>query len=405
MSAAASRGEAEREMAYLQALNPGATPTLRPKMLELKRPVLAEDHVQRVADLDEKIYARGVAVDRDKLLALGRQRFGELLAADRAARTERVIGTRCDLSSFPSTYLALAQGGAQVTAVPAPTIHEQYQGIGKELDRARQVSGCVDLWKLSSEPRAVRYVYAFRDIFELLVFGQSLFTWIEDDSRIHHKFFRGDSGEKVHYFEQWLPALKGPHHRVLFRNSTAALLFWLAGEQSPLPDARDLAKEWFGVRAPSPKQINFAAALFDGFLLDHKGWNLWQHVGRATRTLPDRVLLECWSSQMQKRFRRIDVFHRQVAGFFLKPVRDHHEFEPARHRAFVNATLDQLLNSVSALAALTIEENSPADSAPVAARFRDWILCTGKPKPQLPERIAAKLEATFTGSRFKIEIE
>jgi hypothetical protein len=105
------------------------------------------------------------------------------------------------------------------------------------------------------------------------------------------------------------------------------------------------------------------------------------------------------------RFRKVDAFHRQLAASFWRPVTAHSVFEPARHRAFINATLNQLRNCVSALIALTIEENSPVDAAPVAARFRDWILCTGKPKQQLVERIAGKLEATFSGSMFTLETE
>jgi hypothetical protein len=88
-------------MALMRDLNHGFAATKLPS-LELREPCLPDDHAQGVAILDQKIYERGVAVDRDQVLKLGRERFAQLLAADRAARTERIVGTRCDLTSFAS---------------------------------------------------------------------------------------------------------------------------------------------------------------------------------------------------------------------------------------------------------------------------------------------------------------
>jgi hypothetical protein len=373
----------------------------------LRAPQLDDDHAHRVATLTQKIYERGVAVDRDKLLSLGKQRFDELLAADRVARSERVIGTRCDLTSFASVFLAFAQAGAlQNLTVKPPTMHQQLSGMSTQLDEARQVESFRDLWKFfRSEPRAVRAVYAFNDLFETLVFGQSLFTWIDDDGRVHHNFFARGSSDKARLFDAWLAALKGAHYRVKITNALPAVVFWLSRETSEPPEARDLAKDWFGVRLPSQQQITFARALLEGWLLNHKDWMLWEFVGRATRTLPDKALLEHCSEQLRERFRSIDVFHRRVASSFFRPVTVHSVFEPTRHRAFVNATLDQLLNCVSDVCALTIEENSPRDAACVVAKFRDSVLSSGKAKPQLVERIGAKLKATFPSSTLKLEIE
>jgi len=179
-------------------------------------------------------------------------------------------------------------------------------------------------------------------------------------------------------------------------------VFWLARETGETPEARDLAKDFFQVRAPSIEQIKFAAAMFDGFLMGLKGWNLWPHVGRATRSLPDQMLLQSSLDRLRDPYRKVVAFHQQLEASFVRPVTDHGEFEPARHRAFVNATFDQLLNSVSDVVASTIEENSPSDAACVVAKFRDSILCSGKAKAQLVERIAAKLKATFQSSMFKI---
>jgi hypothetical protein len=259
-------------MALMRDLNGAGFSSTKPQPLQLREPRLHDDHAQRVANLDQEIYERGVAIDRDKLLSLGRERFARLLECDRAARTERVIGTRCDLTSFASVFFAFAQAGAlQHATVKAPTMHEQLCGLDVELEQARAITDFVDLWKFSSsEPRAVRAVYAFNDVFESLVFAQSLFTSIDDDCRVHHKFFSRGSGDKARLFDSCLPALKGAHHRVLLRNSTAALVFWLSQETGAPPEARDLARYFFQVRAPSIEQIKFAAALLEGFLLNHK---------------------------------------------------------------------------------------------------------------------------------------
>jgi hypothetical protein len=290
--------------------------------------------------------------------------------------------------------------------VPRRTATEQLTGAGAERDEVHKVEGFFDLWKFyGSEPRAVRYVYAFHDQFAKLAFGQSLFTWIEDSGRVHCQFFCGSSGDKIRYFEAWLPALKGTHYHVKITNALQSVVFWLAGEESEPPDGRDWAREWFGVRVPQPDQLQLAQAVLNGFALGLKDWILWQHVGRGIRRPPDRFALNTWHQQLRKRYRGIDNFHRDITAFFWKPIGDHREFEPAKHRQFINRSIDRLLNCVSAVAALTIEENSPVDAAPVAARFQDWILCTGKPKAQLVERIGKKLSAAFPGATFKVEIE
>jgi hypothetical protein len=405
--AAASSEAAGRDAALMRDLNHGAALSLKRQHMQLRQPRLPSDHAQRVADLAHKIYERGVAFDKAKLLSLGKMRFARLLKADREARSERVIGTRCDLSSFDSVYFAFAQAGAlQLLPVPAPTTLEEYAGTATAAEEAREIEGFGDLWKFNaSEPRAIRAVYVFRALFEALIFGQSVFSWLEDDGRVHHPFFARGSGDKARLFAPWLPALQGAHYRINVTNALPALVFWLAGEYTPPPEPHDLAQEFFGVRVPSPEQITFAGAVLDGWLLNYKDWQLWQHVGRATRNIPDKTLLERHAEELRERFRKVAVWHRQLAASFLRPVTDHSEFQPARHREFLDATLAQLRDCVSALAALTVEENSPPDATPVVARFQDSVLCSGKPKSQLAERIVAKLQGAFAGANFKLETE
>lgn len=402
----ASREAVGREMALLRDLNGGFAQPKQPPP-QLRQPCLPHDHAQRVTALSQNIYERGVAVDRAKVLSLGRMRFARLLAAEREARTERVIGTRCDLTSFASVLFAMSQAGAlRQLPVPVPTMTEQLCGQDTQLDGARKIDGFTDLWKLcGTEPRAIRAVYAFRDLFEACVFGESLYTWIEENGRVYHKFFCGASNDKTHLFRAWLPALTGAHYRATITDALPTLIFWLAGETSAPPQPHDLAREWFGVRLPTPAQITFARALLEGWLLGHKDWALWEHVGRATRTLPDKSLLERCTEQLRASYRKVVVFHQQLAASFFKRIGDHSEFEPVRHGQFLSATLGQLLNCISAVAAMCVTENSPANAAPVVARFRDWILCSGKAKPQLAERITSKLTAAFPGSAFTVAIE
>jgi hypothetical protein len=117
LGSGASKEAGGREMALLRDLNGGyAQPQQQPP--QLRAPRLHGDHAQRIAKLDEEIYERGIAVDRERRLSLGKQRFKQLLAAERLARSERAIGTRCDLTSFASVLFALSQqGGAGGTGV------------------------------------------------------------------------------------------------------------------------------------------------------------------------------------------------------------------------------------------------------------------------------------------------
>jgi hypothetical protein len=53
-------------MALIRDLNRGFSSPKQPPP-QLREPRLSDDHAQRVANLDQKIYERGVAVSKDKL--------------------------------------------------------------------------------------------------------------------------------------------------------------------------------------------------------------------------------------------------------------------------------------------------------------------------------------------------
>jgi hypothetical protein len=214
----------------IRALNRPAT-QIKPQLV-LKEPQLPHDFAQQVGALDQQTYRKGIAVSRERLESLGKARFQQLLAADREARREqRVIGIRTDLTGWPSVcYAFLSTGALDQVPVPPRQGFEQAVGTNRELDEIRHVGAFADLWKaMGAQPRAVQRIYEFRDIFNSLVFGQSMLERLSDDGRVRSKFFCGGSGMKVRYFKDWLPALQGEYHRIILTTHLQAVVFWLAG--------------------------------------------------------------------------------------------------------------------------------------------------------------------------------
>src|SRR5262245_47431206 len=97
VTAAGSREAAERESAYLQALSPPRMKNPGPPVL--KKPVLPGDFQIRLDKLDRQIHERGVAIDRERLLSLGKEQFVDLLVRDHAARAiQRAVGSHTDFT-------------------------------------------------------------------------------------------------------------------------------------------------------------------------------------------------------------------------------------------------------------------------------------------------------------------
>ena len=249
----------------------------------------------------------------------------------------------------------------------------------------------------------MRDVLAFHDAFESLVFGQSIAEQLSSDGRLRSRFFCGGTGEKV---DDWLGALQGPHFKVALVDPLGPLFAWLAGESTPLPLPAEFAHECYNNRSLSPEQIKVARAVLDGFVLDYRGWALWDYVGRRTRTALDEGLLETWRKELSKRFRAIAEFHEVLRYSFNKPVtrfgESYLKFDAGAHRAFIDGMVAKLLQAVSLLAAQAVQETHT-----VVARFCDSLLVEGEPKQTavLIERIADKLNAAFAGADFNIVIE
>jgi hypothetical protein len=407
----ASREAAEREAAYLQSLNAPAAQNIPPP--SLRQPIVPSGFVEAVDAFDEDVFSRGVGIDRERLLAIGKERFEQLLLLDREARAiQRVIGTNTDLTSWFAVMQAFALKGAlSASAVPGLKIKDQFSRRGADRERAAKIERFEQLWKASQEPQSVRAVYRFHDAFASLVFGQSLLERTEDDGRVRSHFFCGGKGKRVRFFRHWLGALQGSHFSVTLVDPISQLIAWLANERTAIPTAEDLAKDFFGVRVPSVHQQRTAEAAFHAFVLGHSAsWDTWSFIGNKTRAQPDIHVVEFWRMELVKRYPRIQSFHDELRAAFYKPVsgRDsaHFQLDESAFRQFIDHSMRMLLNRLSALVAIAIEETLPQS---VCARFEDFILCqsTSKTKHRatLDAKIFAKLQQAFPNSSFDFRIE
>src|SRR5262249_55949611 len=160
--------------------------------------------------------------------------------------------------------------------------------------------------------------------------------------------------------------------------------------------------------APSAQQIRIAQAVWHGFALGYRPqWDLWNFVGRETRTANDVVVVERWQETLGKRWPRIKIWHRDLLhAFHNRPVSEgYFKLDERGHRLFIDASVRKLCNRVSALVAMAIEETLPCS---VLARFHDWTLCAAsktKHKATLDARIYERLQTAFPNSNFKFSIE
>lgn len=399
----AARIASHEQMAYDAGL--GRPRVTQPELPPIKAPELPPDFGQRIAELDDAIYCKGVALDRDKLVALGKERFSGLLAADRKAPRGR-SGSGIDLTSFESVQYALQ--AFEASSIPARKMSEQLAGSGKEREQVRLITGWPDLWKATHERQEViEDLYSFHDLFESLVFGQSLLERVSPDGRLRSHFFCGAKGRKVELFKQWLAVVQGSLVSVTLRDALWHVVSWLAGEKSESPEPVELARDFFGVRSPSLPQVRLTQALLEGFLLDYTGWPLWEQVGRATRSMPEEGRLSAWRAALARRYGRVTDFHAAVRATFYRDVgygfERHNEFESVRHRAFLDATVQALLAQASALLALGIEE---IFAGSVIAWFQGSVLLEGEHKPKDKSvSIGRQLAAAFPGFTFELEVK
>jgi hypothetical protein len=280
---------------------------------------------------------------------------------------------------------------------------EQIAGAALDREEAAKIEGFRDLWKVQQDRATVRNVYAFHDCFASLVFGQSLSSSAVEDGRVRSHLFCGGTGAKVALFNRWLGALDGAHFSVRIDNSLFGVLAWLCHEQTPC-DTKELARDWFNMRAPSAIQLAIAQAVFEGFLLGKNSWAFWEHVGDTTRAAIDHNTLEVWRTELAKRYSAITMFHDTLRSYFLREVSSHghghQQFEAAAHRRYVDREAHRLVNRASQIAAQVVEETAQGS---LVARFENQLLCEGKAVSA--EEISERLAAAFSGTHFNVEVQ
>jgi hypothetical protein len=394
--AAAVKEASQREMEMLRAMNPPRPRDLGPP--PVAEPLLAPDFAEQAAAIDNKIAERGVAINRDRLLEQGRQRFDDLLLLDHRTRSlERVLFN--DLTSWPAVAHSFMSATTFRANVPPRRIKEQFAGLGEDREQASKINGWEDLWKLyPQEPESVRNVYDFRDAFDRLVFGMSLLDRLSKDGRVRSSLFAGGKGRKVQLFADWLSVLEGPHFTVTLAHPLFAIVSWLAQERTPLAESTTLAFDWLGKRAPAPSQLRLCEAVVTGFLRGYHSWQLWDFVGRRSRRPLDLNVLELWRKDLSARYPRISRFHDDVRAFFFKPGgAGAYQFDAKGYRLFIDRQMRTLLKTVSLLIAQAME-------GACVARFTDgWVLCQGTKPKSLPT-IERKLTAAFPRATFNVAI-
>jgi len=395
----ASRVAAAEQMEYDRAL--GRPPMPQPVLPVIKEPIVFQDFADQVAALDQKIFARGVPVNADKLLSLGRARFQTLLELDRKARSWQKIA---DFTRFDSVQDGLQ--AFEAASVPRRKSSEEASGDGQEKDQVRPIHDWSDLWKTGEREELLNDVYCFHDGFESLCLAHDMVEHLSKDGRARSRFFAGRQTPATKYLDDWLSVI-GPLSRVTLAQPIWSIVSWLADETSEAPTPASVAQDCFNVRAPNDKQLRTAQAVLDGFLLDYDGWYLWEFFGRATRTIREVDTLSAWRARLAKRFPRIAQFHVELRAQFRSVhgygAEYHHKFEPAQHRAFFDRMIENRFDCASALLALGIDEVA---HGAIVARFENSVLVDTKIKlANKRATIARQLQAAFPSSAFQLEFK
>jgi hypothetical protein len=402
--ATASREAAAREAAELYALS-GMPTTPQRAPAELRQPTLPARFADAVDSFDAEIFARGIAVSREKILALGRKRFDELLALERAAREEqRVISITADLTSWPSVHQSFANSNALGADIAKRKTAAVHAGLGEDSERAAQVCGFNDLWKTVAEPRAVRSIYKFRDAFESLLFGLSMLDCIHDDGKLRSKFF--SSGKPAARFSDWLSVVEQePRVTVTLLEPIGDLVCWLAHERTPAPRPLEYAKQLFGLRAPSVDQIKVARALWRAFCLGYAStWDIWDFIGRETRVRTEPHAIEIWRDNLKQQYPAIEQFHGELRNSFYRAIGGNQFLlDQQAHRLFVDESIQKLCNRLSAVIAMAVEDALPQS---VFARFSNSILAVASDRhtTKIESDIDSRLEAAFPNSSFQLRM-
>jgi hypothetical protein len=402
--AEAAKFAADEEMQRIQAL--GRPHIAQPQLPQLKRAVLSEAFAQRVKALDDEIFKRGVAVNKERLCSLGNERFAQLIELDCKLERQR-FGSNLDAASFFSVQNAL--GAFESPTVARRSMREQVSGAGKERDEVRRITDWQDLFKATHERQeTLNAIYEFRRQFESLLLAQSMLERLSKDSRVRSRLFTGGRGRKVEIFnDDWLSVLEGSLTRVSLPQTLFHLVAWLSNEKAEPLSTLSLARAFFNVRSPSREQERVAQVVCDSFLLGYDGWPLWQRVGRETRTMQEQGRLSTWRTELARHFLCVTDFHAEIRAAFMQDVgygyEAHRMLDQKGYRAFIDRIVQERLDAISSLLALGVDEVAPRT---IVARFGSWLLVDTKTDLEGKRAsICRQLAAAFPDSSFRIEFD
>jgi hypothetical protein len=432
------RQAASEEMARMAAINRPAsrpqTPTPVPKA-----PALPESFGRDMAELIAQVWQRGLPFSRDELLKRGKAEFGRLLTLDAALRSEQpLFGPKTDFTSFESVSSAFKRTRT-TPSLPRPSMDQELSGQAGAYRRAVELSSFGDLWKLSeNEPRPIRKLHQYRDVFESLLFGRSLVTALGADGRVRHRFFADPASSdpaRLQSFAPWRSSAPGRFLSVTLREPLAAIAAWLSGDvalgaalgsdttEGPFIIER-LATTISGLRQPPAEQLTLARGVLSAFLSGRdcvgqgqQPLSSWSVIGAAVRKPVDLGLIKKWRSTLEAQFPRALAFWRSHAAQFYEQkgygFNTAYAFDAEHFEAWANALLTSRRLTLIGLTALALSEAIKRTGAAIVAILDEEIIIEVpedfRHEDELTSAIHFNIErglaAAFPGATFPFRIQ
>jgi hypothetical protein len=415
--------------------------TYQPKAL-----VLPEGFNEERARIAASILTAGLPVDKEKLLAFGRETFRELLGADLACRGSR--GSWLDYTRFDEIADYFMQSGGW--RIPSPLVLSPKERMrGGAQAEAKIAAGAIDditdLWKAAGSDWEARAVHSFASKFQSLCFAGSILARMSDDGRVRSAFFvsgfnvnSGRSSRSARLFDAWrscfTPVTSADSFLILSLPAlTPALAAWLA-DDAGLAEASSkanfyerLASVLLDHRIPDREEISLTRAVLDGYclgadvnVLDHDSLALesWLHVGEATQASADLYCLSQYRRTLVSYFPAIHTWLAKSIPPFYKPVRNDqyvgttYGFDSAGFREHIGRLFSRTKNDIVMLASsATVEAIAESKSSKLVAILPNELVIEtslrGAPRNQLSERIASvlntKLSAAGVSLPFNVE--
>jgi len=411
--------EAKREMAKYAIRRPGQPPPFEPKV-----PTGTVDEVQLAAIMDA-INANGLFIERQKLIEHGQAGFARLLLAGRELRKQ------IHLKVEPTSFAQLSGWLSNLFPSPLQPLGLTEQLHGEKFPPEARITGLDDIWKCPPDP-LLHKLYAHWQLFQSLVFGQSLIDAADSDNRIRSPFWASgftsgvNKDRLLELLDGWKAFVTPPSGETFIAIELKDLLVnavaWLADDSElAQADYHALARELTSLRVPPEREIAKAHRLTEAFSL-----------GLDARLAPDKPALETWDylnglerdhtkvrhqlGMVAKRFPSTAQWLGEVIAASMVPVPTNqdgatYEFNSSLFRSSLNAAIWRVTYHARALAALAVEETCQESSRLAAAIGDRLIVCTalkGITKQQLvakcQEAVTVALQSAFPGMAPKVNV-